>query len=151
MPESRRSNVGASARLATRLAKHIELVLGSIDLTPSQYLALARLSEGPAGASRLAASVAISRPSTTALVDSLVARGLVDRHDDPDDRRRVALSLTEEGHRTLEHADETVETRFAEILDYTPGAVAEQALEGLRSWQEPLDRYRADHLQGDGR
>jgi DNA-binding MarR family transcriptional regulator len=145
MSEAERPSVGSSARLATRIAKHIEFALAAIELSPSQYLALARLSEGPAGASRLALSVAISRPTVTTLVDSLVARGFVDRTDDPRDRRRIALSLTDAGRAALAEADAAVEERFWQVLDYGTPAQAENAIAGLQLWHAPLDAYRDEH------
>jgi DNA-binding MarR family transcriptional regulator len=125
-----------------RLAKRVEVVLGEVDLSPAQYRLLGSLADGPEGASRLARSLAITKPSLTGIVDGLVARKLVDRHDDPSDRRRVALTLTGAGRRILAHADRSIEQRLDEILSSTSEDDAALARRGLAAWRAPLDEYR---------
>ena len=75
-----------------------------------------QLGEGAEAASSLAAKLAVSRPSATAVVEGLVQRGLVDRQQSADDRRRVSVTLTDSGARVLAEADEVVRARLAEIL-----------------------------------
>jgi DNA-binding MarR family transcriptional regulator len=129
-----------------RLARHEEVVLSQIELSPAQYRILSFLSGGPSNAAALASKLAVRPPSLTTVVDGLVARGLVERSHDPDDRRRVAHSLTDEGSRVLVHADGVIEERLGTILSHVSSASAQRALKGLEAWQEPLDRYRAARL-----
>ena len=130
-------------RIATRLAKRIEIVLAEeAELSSAQYRVLGTLSDGPEGASRLAGNLAISKPSLTGIVDGLVARDLIDRSDDPKDRRRVALALTAEGRRVLARADRAVEQRLDEILSFASEDEADLARRGLAAWVEPLDAHR---------
>jgi long-chain acyl-CoA synthetase len=131
--------------VATRLAKHIEIALGEADLSPAQYRVLTTLSEGPEGASRLADSVAVSKPSLTAVVDGLVARTLIDRSDDPDDRRRVALALTDDGRGLLVRAEQLIDLRLEKLLAFATDEEAALARRGLAAWREPLDAYRDAH------
>jgi long-chain acyl-CoA synthetase len=130
-------------RVVARLARHVEVALAALELSPSQYRTLGFLSGGPEHASRLADRLAIRPPSLTAVVDSLVARGLVERMADPGDRRRVGHRLTDEGRRTLAEADAAVEARLAELLGLVGAAAAEAAAAGLEAWQEPLDAFAA--------
>lgn len=46
----------------------------------------------------IAGTTGASMPAVSRAVDSLVRKGLVSRVEDPEDRRRRLLSLTEEGH-----------------------------------------------------
>ena len=102
------------------------------------------LAAGDAQASIMADHLAVSRPSVTAVVDGLVARGLVDRRHDNHDRRRVGHSITEEGRRLLDAADATLDQTLDEILDYSTGAAARRiALQGFAAWEEALDAKRA--------
>jgi long-chain acyl-CoA synthetase len=133
-------------RIAARLARHVEVALSSVDLTPSQYRVLMRLAEGPSGASVLASGLAVSRPSLTAVVDGLVARGLVERSSDPADRRRVGHQLTDEGCRALQAGDQALEERLQEVLGYATHAQAAQARKGLEALEEPLGAFRAARL-----
>jgi DNA-binding MarR family transcriptional regulator len=135
MPEG-----GASlGRVAARLAKHVELGLAELDVSPAQYRVLLFLAEGPAGASRLAGRADVSPPSITALVDGLVTRGLVERQPDPDDRRRVAQVLTDAGRRVLADADDVLERRLRQIAACLPGRRGDRAVSGLAEWKDALD------------
>jgi DNA-binding MarR family transcriptional regulator len=55
------------------------------------------LTEGPLSLSGLAEAVGVDAPYATLIVDGLEERGLVERHPDPDDRRRKLVSLTPAG------------------------------------------------------
>ena len=129
-------------RVVARLARQVELALATVDLTLPQYRVVVLLGEGLQAASALAEKLAVSRPSVTGVVDGLVARGLVERHHDRDDRRRVGHELTAEGRRLLEAADAEIERRLGEVATYGPASVA-AAFEGLRPWRESLDAYRS--------
>ena len=70
-----------------------------VDLSLPQYRVLALLGDGSTASSWLADRLTVSPPSVTAVVDGLVARGLVERTPDPADRRRLNLVLTADGRR----------------------------------------------------
>lgn len=59
--------------------------------------ALLWLGEGPLSLSGIAEAVGVDAPYATLIVDTLEARGLVERRPDPADRRRKLVSLTSEG------------------------------------------------------
>jgi DNA-binding MarR family transcriptional regulator len=63
-------------------------------VAPHQFSVLCRLEEAPRTPSELAEIEKVSGPSMTRTVAALVERGLVERTDDPADRRQVILSLT---------------------------------------------------------
>jgi DNA-binding MarR family transcriptional regulator len=131
------------AQIIARLARHEEVALSHVGLSPAQYRILSFLDGGPSNAAALARKLAVSPPSLTTVVDGLVARRLVVRRHDPHDRRRVGHRLTDEGTRALEEADRVVDERVREILGHVSSRSAERALRGLEAWQVPLDRYRA--------
>ena len=56
----------------------------------------------PATLNDIAASVGRGAPAVSRAVDVLVRAGLVERTQDPDNRRRLALRLTKEGREELE-------------------------------------------------
>ena len=90
--------LGTYGRVAAWLSKRVEVALAQVELTLPQYRVLGILAEGSAAASGLADRLAVRRPSITALIDGLVARGFVDRRQEdtrppsggaaPDARRR---------------------------------------------------------------
>jgi long-chain acyl-CoA synthetase len=140
---------GSYGRVAARLARQVEVALGKADVSMPQYRILMLLDEGPAVASRLAEHLAVTKPTVTAVVDGLVARGLVCRNQDEEgDRRRVDLTLSPAGRHLLERAELSVAARIQEVANHLPdaGKVA-QALDGLDLWREALDAHRAEKLR----
>jgi DNA-binding MarR family transcriptional regulator len=72
------------------------------ELTTPETAALARIDRGgPTTASALAKLEQISPQSMGATLGALEARGLVERHHDPHDGRRVVLSITRAGLEAL--------------------------------------------------
>jgi long-chain acyl-CoA synthetase len=131
-------------RTAARLAKQVELGLATVDLSLSQYRILGLLTEGSAMSSSLAERLAVRPPSVTAVIDGLVARGLVDRTHNENDRRRISLGITAEGQAVLESADRAVNGRLEQIAAGLPSARSSaRALDNLALWHEALLIYRA--------
>ena len=65
-----------------------------LDLPLSQIKALFALAETPLSISQLGEQIGIGRPACTHLVERLVQTGLVQRGEDPLDRRRTIVQLT---------------------------------------------------------
>jgi len=75
---------------------------GDGELTLPETSALIRLDRGgPATATALAKLEQISPQSMGATLGALEARGLVERHPDPDDGRQAQISVTESGSQIL--------------------------------------------------
>jgi DNA-binding MarR family transcriptional regulator len=73
------------------------------DVTFSQYQHLWQLwNEDNLAQFELSQRIGIENSSSTAAIDQLEQRGLINRHRDPQDRRRVIVTLTPAGRR-LEH------------------------------------------------
>jgi DNA-binding MarR family transcriptional regulator len=82
--------------------QQLEQVLSAENLTAVQYAALTVLERHPGMTSAALARRSFVRPQTKAeMVNVLVARGLVRREEDPDNRRQYLLSLTPEGQALL--------------------------------------------------
>jgi long-chain acyl-CoA synthetase len=143
-------------RTAARLARQVELALSEVDLSLSQYRILIYLDEGKVQASALADKLSVTRPSVTAVVDGLVTKGLVERHHDPGDRRRVGHDLTAEGRRVLKKCDESVDRRLSDIASMivevrTSASKASRSevddFSNLECWRNALDEYRNVRLE----
>ena len=129
-------------RTAAWLAKQVELGLADVDLSLPQYRVLGLLDERSAFSSDLAERLAVRPPTVTAVVDGLVARGLVGRHPVAGDRRRVDHQLTDEGLALLGAADAAVEARLELVTDAMADPVAtEEAFGGLVCWRRALVAY----------
>jgi DNA-binding MarR family transcriptional regulator len=87
------------------------------DLTLSESSALSRLEHGgPTTAAALAKLEQISPQSIGATVASLEAKGLIQRSADPDDGRRVILSVTSVGDAAVEARRSVREQQFTRAL-----------------------------------
>jgi long-chain acyl-CoA synthetase len=145
---SRTKVATGAARAVARLAKQVEVAIGSLELSLPQYRVLALLGDGSTASSVLARKLAVSPPTVTAVVDGLVARGLVERHADPEDRRRLTLLLTRDGKRVLAAADAAAEARLDEIAAHLDEPT-ETLATGLDGWNRALDRNREERLRHD--
>ncbi|SOC49781.1 long-chain acyl-CoA synthetase [Blastococcus aggregatus] len=130
------------ARTVARLARFVEVALADCDLSLPQYRLLSLLSEGSVNASTLARRLVVSRPSVTALVDGLVARGMVERGTDPADRRHVTHLVTERGQAVLDAADRTAASRLQDLSAHLSPDDVPAARAGLAAWGRALDSYR---------
>jgi long-chain acyl-CoA synthetase len=134
--------LGTYGRVAAWLAKRVEVALVAVDLTLPQFRVLGILAEGSSAASGLADRLAVRRPSITAVVDGLVARGLVDRRQEDSDRRRVSLRLTDEGVRVLGEADQAVDAYLESIAGHLPDKDEATALRSLELWGRAMAAHR---------
>jgi len=133
------------ARALAYLARVLEVALADAGLSLPQYRLLSYLSRGSSAASPAARQLATSRPSVTALVDGVVAKGLVTRLPDATDRRRITLALTPEGYAVVERADAAATARLAALAAHLPPEDAERATGALGLW---LDALRAEASVG---
>lgn len=86
-------------------------------LTALQYTALTVLERQPGlTAARLARNSFVTAQSAADMVTALLHRGLIDRHRDPADRRRLVLALTDEGRRLLDQLRPDVAALEARML-----------------------------------
>jgi DNA-binding MarR family transcriptional regulator len=98
------------------------------ELTLPESAALTRLDRGgPATASALARLEQISPQSMGATLAALEARGLLERRPDPDDGRRVVLSVTGAGLRVLRDKRNARIEQLAQALStaFTPAELGQ--------------------------
>jgi MarR family transcriptional regulator, lower aerobic nicotinate degradation pathway regulator len=92
-------------------------------LTTMQWSALIKLREiQPSSQNQLGREIAMDAATTKGVIDRLVARGYVSTSPDPEDGRRVILSLTEAG-------DEAVERNLASAQTVTEETLAPLSVE----------------------
>ncbi|MGM9469846.1 MarR family winged helix-turn-helix transcriptional regulator [Streptomyces murinus] len=98
-PEAVASALLASIGVLVRRVRQVPVEGG---LTLPERGALAQLDRsGPTTSSALARDAQITAQSMGATLGALQARGLVERRRDPDDGRRVVLSVTDAGRQAL--------------------------------------------------
>lgn len=118
-------------------------------------------SEGPATVSELAAALGVSLPAASTIASALEERGLVERREDPADRRRTVVALNETTANEVRGWLEAHDRPFEKALDaLTPderiaflkglGVLADALLE--ESAHGPLrSHHRPPHRRGPHR
>ena len=114
-------NSSASA-LASRFARLIEQLGGDTAAAKAagqQRDLIAAVGQAePATLNQVAGIVQRGAPAVSRAIDALVRAGLVERQPDPDNRRRLALRLTDAGREQLARppvADRGLESRLAKL------------------------------------
>lgn len=102
--------LAAYGRSIAHLARLVESSLGG--LTLSAYRILSLVAAGNERSSQIAGRLALARPTVSNAVDQLVERGLVNRGANPDDRRAVVLTVTDEGRAAIAEADRLIAERL---------------------------------------
>ena len=115
-------NSGSPGALAARFARLVERLGGdtvAARATGQQRdLLQAVASLEPATLNQVAAQVKRGAPAISRAIDALVRTGLVERQADPDNRRRLALRLTDEGRESMARppaADKGLEGRLGRL------------------------------------
>ncbi len=90
-------------------------------------------SQAPATLGQVAKKVGRGAPAVSRSVDSLVRAGLVERTQDPNNRRRLALSLTDKGREHIEGQSSTSSALLAKLqrLAHSELRAVERAIEIL--------------------
>jgi DNA-binding MarR family transcriptional regulator len=106
------------------------------DLTPVQYAALAAVSATPGiDQVTLAGLIAYDRSTITGVVDRLVQKGLVARHERSGDRRARELKISDAGRQTLRGMTPAVEAAQRIMLR---GLTEKEAKEFVRLLQKAI-------------
>ena len=106
----------------TRLARLLRQQAGA-DLTPTMRAAVGTIArEGPITLGELAAIEQVAPPTATKVVAKLEDQGLVEREDDPSDRRVVRVVLSDAGRRWLDADRRRRHAWLAERIDELPAA-----------------------------
>jgi DNA-binding MarR family transcriptional regulator len=92
--------------------------IGDSQLTPLQFAALVKLRDvGEVSQNQLGRLTAMDAATMQGVIKRLVLRGLIVRRADPRDRRRLILSLSEEGQAVIAVAVERAAEITAATLD----------------------------------
>lgn len=87
------------------------------DLTAQQMRVLLLVARTPgAAASAVGQQLGVAAPTASGIVERLVEKGLLERSEDPSDRRVRRLDLTEAGQATLLELDVASERMFARLV-----------------------------------
>lgn len=123
------SAILANLRLPALLSR------GEQELTSIQFVTLLAVDSGPEEGTtmgQLADQLGISRPAATALIDRLVDQQLIDRSQDPNDRRMVRIGLSPGGVAARGRLIVALETAVARALEGLPATAQGDLLMAVR-------------------
>ena len=135
-PDSVASALLASLSVLVRRVRQVPVEGG---LTMPERTALSRLDRaGPTTSSALAREVQITAQAMGATLNALRTRGLVERRPDPNDGRRVVLTVTDAGRQALKDKRNARAELIARAL--TSGTFTQPELEQLAAAAPLLER-----------
>jgi MarR family transcriptional regulator for hemolysin len=107
------------AHVAREWRRAVDGRLQAYGLTEATWLPLLRIarSEAPMRQNELAASLSLDGSSVVRLLDALETAGLVERGEDPADRRAKSLALTPRGRRTADRVERVSQDIRDVVLD----------------------------------
>ncbi|HEY9597289.1 MAG TPA: MarR family transcriptional regulator [Cyanophyceae cyanobacterium] len=113
-------------------------------LSLSQLRVLGFLERCPeASLSEVADYFDVSRSSMSAMIERLVQRNLVNRIEDPKERRRVNLTLTTTGTEYLHQVYQLIRSQLADVLANLSDAQLRQVMEGIALLGEAFKDFKA--------
>jgi DNA-binding MarR family transcriptional regulator len=128
--------LGASLQRYQRSVQSYDDAVGrALALGPADLRCLDWLADGPKTAGMLATATGLRPAATTALIDRLEAKGLVERVRDETDRRRVLVRMTDEGMRSTY-------AMYAPLVEEGQGLFAHHTVAELTAMRELLDAMR---------
>ncbi len=124
-----------------RISRELRREARTVGVSPEQVSLLVAIRDVPGiGLREVAARERISPPAMTMHVDRLERAGFVARTPSPTDRRRVGLTLTEEGQRVLRR----VRSRRTAWLATRLRGLTPTELDALAAAVEPLSKLLRD-------
>jgi len=119
------------------------------ELSMPQFRAMVFLEQHPqASLSDTAGFLGLGLPRTSKLIESLVSRELMSRHEHAEDRRRVMLALTARGREMLEKAREVTAGYLARTL---AGCTDEQRIAINKAMQILRPAFSVPAERGNGK
>src|SRR5918912_4240875 len=109
-----------------------------VQVSPGHIQILIALARGPRSVGKLAEELKVSPPAATQLVDRLAEHGMVDRHNDPADRRVVLVDYVEGMHDVARCIVEDRRRPLQGAMNKMTGDEALAFVKGLRLLAESL-------------
>jgi DNA-binding MarR family transcriptional regulator len=96
---------------------HQKEILKNISMPPSHFKVIMYLKrKGSTSISEAAKHLTISKPNMTPIIDKLIAEGMVNRYNDPDDRRIIRIELTDKAREFLKEQEQIIKSILAKKM-----------------------------------
>ena len=135
---SRLTRMLRRSKLSERASAEAGIVLDRIGL---QILGHVRKAEQPPSVKELAEAMQVEGPHATRQVQRLVARGLLEKNVDPDDRRVARLALTAEGLELIDRYHGVVKGWMRDAVADWPAEDKQQVCRLVKRWVDDIETY----------
>ncbi|MDT0352428.1 MarR family winged helix-turn-helix transcriptional regulator [Pseudonocardia charpentierae] len=116
-------------------------------VTPTQLRVLVMVaSRGPLNLGAVARGLGVHPSNATRACDRLVLAGLLDRQDDPTDRRNLQLRLTEQGRGVVDEVMDRRRRAIGEVLERMPSLQRVALIPVLTMFAEAAGELPDEHL-----
>ncbi|TSA87292.1 MarR family transcriptional regulator [Deinococcus detaillensis] len=137
--------------VADRLMGHLQGELQEEDVSLTQMTALYKVRAFmPLSVTALAEHLHVSLPATSQLIQELVRRGLMERSENPDNRREKLLALSSKGQQFLSMKERSLMGTYSEVFGQVDPVIlirAEQAITALIQEAQTLQALSRPALQ----
>lgn len=107
----------------------------------------------PIKVSDISKQLHVTSPTVTQLLKGLEANGLIERHNDPSDRRSVGLTLTKQGEHVTQLAAQTFSSSLHGLIEYLgeeeSNQLADLLFKMFRYYNEKASSYDFPDTNGD--
>lgn len=146
----RREEADALRLAITRTARRLRQEAGG-GLSPTVIAALASIERHRVVTpGELARIEGVRRPTVTRVITRLAESGLIERREDPEDRRSALLSVTPEGHRYLDEHRSRKSAWLANLIEDMPDEDAETLARAAQILSEALASHRTGEFTAVG-
>ena len=140
-------DIRAFRRALRALERQIELSLASetecCGVTPAQcHLLLVIEEKGEPSVGELAAALELDQSTLSRTIDGLVRTGMLSRREDPANRRRQLVSLTDPGSAKADEINALCDESYSGLLASFPEAEAAAVVRSLPLFAEALRAWR---------
>lgn len=129
-----------SYKVIRAVAKNTPTSFIDNDLSMLQLRALSMLAEGKLAMTDISKELNVKLPTATSLIDRLFIAGFVERVDDIKDRRKVLISLTKKGKKTLEATAKLKVEKIVLLLNELPDQDVDSLLSILRKLYKKFEK-----------
>lgn len=96
---------------------HPNDALKNLPIPPSHVKVIFYLARvGTSSISEVAKNLVISKPNMTPIIDKLISEGMINRYNDPNDRRVLRIELTDKANEFIKKQEEVIKNNLAKKI-----------------------------------
>jgi MarR family transcriptional regulator for hemolysin len=128
-------------RLARIYRREVNRALAAHGISDAKAMPVLHIARAGGGMRQgmLAEEIGVEGPSLVRILDQLAQAGLVERRDDPSDKRAKTLHLTAEGQALAAVVEDAVQVVRAQMLAGVPDADLQAAVRTFSAFESALD------------